>query len=193
MISNKLYTYQRLKDYALWYYFRYYPSNKRLFQKLQEKGSTEDSQKVFWDIQHLLQESEIIASKIDNYVFRNKNYRYIRQKMFEKWFPKESVEKYLEKYLTSKVSILDVEFLQRKIDTYARKWKSRRYIFQTLWETSQDREVLDQLLDQYFIDWEAENIKKHYNKLSQKYTREKCIQKLIEKWFRYDEIKKIID
>lgn len=113
--------------------------------------------------------------------------------MFQKWFPKESVEEYLEKYTESWESILDADFLLRKIDTYARKWKSKRFIFQTLSETPEDREVLEWLLDKYFIDGESENIEKHYEKLSVKYKKEKIIQKLLEKWFQYDEIKKVIE
>jgi hypothetical protein len=101
MDNNKYYSFQRLKDYALWYYFRYYPSNTKLLRKLEEKGSREDSEKVFQEIQRLLQEEQIIAAKIDNYIFRNKNYRYIRQKMTEKLFPKDGVENYLEKYTNS--------------------------------------------------------------------------------------------
>ena len=95
--NEKKYTPQRLKDYALWYYFRYYPSNARLLQKLNEKWETEDAQKIYWEILNLTQEDEIIKAKIDNYIFRNKNYRYIRQKMREKLFPSEKTESYLKK------------------------------------------------------------------------------------------------
>ncbi len=189
---DKKYTTQRLKDYALWYYFRYYPSNNRLLQKLKEKGSEQDSETVFQEIKHLLQEDQIIASKIDNYIFRNKNYRYIRQKMREKLFPIEKVESYLEKYLESWESILDEGFLRRKIEILINKGKSRYHIFQKLWETKWDREVLDWLLEEYFPDWESENILREYEKLKNKYSRDKIIQKLIVKWFRYDEIKWIV-
>ena len=100
-MNNKPYTYQRLKDYALWYYFRYYPSNARLLQKLREKGTQKDATQVLKEVQHLTQEDEIIRAKIDNYIFRNKNYRYIRQKMREKLFPTEKIESYLEKYINT--------------------------------------------------------------------------------------------
>jgi hypothetical protein len=72
--------YQRLKDYALWYYFRYYPSNKKLEDKLLEK--TDKNQElvtiVIDDINHLFQEDEIIISRIKNFLFRNKNLNYIK-------------------------------------------------------------------------------------------------------------------
>ena len=189
---EKKYSPQRLKDYALWYYFRYYPSNNRLLQKLREKGTKEDSLSVFKEIQHLTQENEIIKAKIDNYVFRNKNYRYIRQKMREKLFPGEKVEAYLEKYINTWESILDEDFLRRKIEIQISKGKSRYHIFQKLWETKQDREVLEILLQEYFPDWESENILREYEKLQSRYDRQKIIQKLLTKWFKYDEIKLVI-
>ena len=58
--------YERLKSYSLWYYFRYYPSNKKLENKLLEK--TENNidlvNIVIWDIEHLFIEDEIINLKI---------------------------------------------------------------------------------------------------------------------------------
>jgi hypothetical protein len=44
--------YQRCKDYALWYYFRYYPSINRLRSKLNEKTlhNQELVNKVFEDV-----------------------------------------------------------------------------------------------------------------------------------------------
>jgi len=200
MKQEKKYTPQRLKDYALWYYFRYYPSNGRLLQKLREKWTDEDAQKIFSEIENLLQEDEIIKAKIDNYIFRNKNYRYIRQKMREKFFPLDKTEAYLEKYLNSGQSILDESFLRKKIENYAAKGKSRYYIFQTLWETKLDREKLAILLEEYFPNWESENIRREYDKiisskpelLSSREWKQKITQKLISKWFKYDEIKNII-
>lgn len=192
-MQKREYSEQRLKDYTLWYYFRYYPSNARLLQKLKEKGSDDDIKKVFSEIHHLLQEEQIIAAKIDNYVFRNKNYKYIRQKMREKLFPKEKVENYLEKYLTRWKSILSEDFFRKKIELFLSKGKSKYYIQTKLWETSEDREVLNTLLDEYFTDGERENILREYEKIKNKYPKEKITAKLISKWFRYDEIKKTLD
>lgn len=191
-MNNSPYTPQRLKDYALWYYFRYYPSNNRLLQKLEEKGNKKDASSIFKEIEHLLQEDEIIKAKIDNYIFRNKNYRYIRQKMREKLFETERVEKYLEKYINSWKSILDENFLRKKIENYIVKGKSRYYIFQSLGERKEDREVLEKLLCEYFQDGERENILKEYEKLRYKYNKQKIIQKLILKWFQYGEIQEVL-
>jgi len=188
-----MYNFQRLKDYALWYYFRYYPSNKKLLQKLEEKGSLEDTQKIFQQIKNLLKEDEIIASKIDNYIYRNKNYRYIYQKMSQKLFPRDKIENYLEKYKNSWESLLDKNFLKKKIENYIQKGKSKKYIYSKLWETPQDREKLKEVFSEYFSQWEYKNIEKNYQKLLQKYPREKIIQKLMMMWFNYWEIKETLD
>ncbi len=213
-MNNKPYTSKRLHDYALWYYFRYYPSNARLLQKLKEKGSEEDAQKIFTNIKHLLQEDEIIKAKIDNYIFRHKNYRYIRQKMREKLFPSEAVEQYLEKYLNSWKSLLTKEFLRKKIENFIQRGKSRQYIFQKLWETPEDKELLNWLLEDYFANWESENIRKEYEKIRTKLQnqtthpkaplfqnrgeltftwKQKITQKLLSKWFKYNEVKKVLE
>ncbi len=199
-MNNTKYTSQRLKDYSLWYYFRYYPSNGRLLQKLYEKGEREDADVIFKDIEHLLQEDEIIKAKIDNYLFRNKNFRYIRQKMREKLFPSEKVEKYLEPMIESGESILDEIWLRKKIQNFATRGKSRSYIFYNLWETSADREILEWLLSEYFPVGEWENIRREYDKiisskpelLNSREGKQKITQKLISKWFKYDEVKTIV-
>ena len=112
--------------------------------------------------------------------------------MFEKWFPKHAIESYLEKYTETWKSILDDSYLKKQIDILARKGKSKRYIYQKLWETKQDRQVLENLLNEYFIDGEQENIIKNHEKLKNKYPQQKIIQKLIEKGFSYSEIKGIV-
>lgn len=198
--NEKKYIPQRLKDYALWYYFRYYPSDGRLLQKLNEKWEEHDAQQVFSEIKHLLQEDEIIKAKIDNYLFRNKNFRYIQQKMREKLFPVEKTQAYLEPLLESWKSILTESFLRKKIENFANRGKSRSYIFYNLWETAADREVLESLLNEYFPDGESENIAREYQKiisskpelLKSRTWKQKIIQKLLSKWFKYDEVKMIV-
>ena len=200
MKQEKTYSRQRLKDYALWYYFRYYPSNARLLQKLREKWEELDSTEVLKEIEHLTQETEIIKAKIDNYIFRNKNYRYIRQKMREKLFISSEVEKYLEKFINAWESLLTEDFMRKKIEQNIMKWKSKQYIQNKLWETKLDREVLAPLLEEYFPEWEQENIKREYEKIISKNSKllqawftgkQKIIQKLLAKWFQYNEVKNI--
>ena len=55
------YNFDTLKNYALWYYFRYFPSRKKLLEKLKEKSQDREiSEKVFENISHLFQEESVI-------------------------------------------------------------------------------------------------------------------------------------
>ena len=188
-----------LRDYALWYYFRYYPSNTRLENKLFEKSSDRELSKAVIDsIFHLLQEDQILASKIDNYVYRNKNYRYIENKMREKLFPSEKVQAYLEKYRSSWESLLQDDFLRRKIRNFKQKGKSHTYIKNKLWETKLDREKLEWILSEFTDD---DSLEKEFNKiklnsktdLSTFTWKQKVVEKLIRKWFQYGDIKKALE
>lgn len=188
-----------LRDYALWYYFRYYPSNKRLEQKLLEKSDNIELTKTVIDsIFHLLLEDKILPAKIDNYIYRNKNYRYIEQKMREKLFPMEKVTEYLEKYRSSWESLLKDDFLERKIKIFKQKGKSNTYIINKFWETKLDREKLEKMLEWY---WDDEALKKELDKILSRSTKvnlesyewkQKVVEKLIRKGFKYGDIKKLL-
>jgi len=87
----------RLKDYALWYYFRFFPSNRKLEQKLLEKTelNRELVDSIIDNIKHLFTEDDIIRSNIKNFIFRNKNLNYIRLNLMKKQFPKERINEIL--------------------------------------------------------------------------------------------------
>ena len=80
-MKQEIYTFSRLRNYAEWYYFRYFPSNKKFLQKLEQKGSSEDTQKIFSEMKHVLIEDKTLENLIENYIFRHKNFRYIKNKM----------------------------------------------------------------------------------------------------------------
>lgn len=63
-MNEKKYSPKRLQHYALWYYFKYFPSNTRLKQRLYKKATCEDVAQVFSNIEHLLNEKLIIETKI---------------------------------------------------------------------------------------------------------------------------------
>ena len=72
-------TFSRLKDYALWYYFKYLPSINKLENKLLEKTmqNRELVEQVFEDIKDLFQEEQIIESKVKVYLFFLKPTEYL--------------------------------------------------------------------------------------------------------------------
>lgn len=100
---------QRIVDYAIWYYLKYYPSKYNLRKKLIEKfwESSENWKKYGWiweeeidyimneRMQSIIAEDEVIIAKINAYKRRGKSLYYIRWKLYERHEPKELIEKYL--------------------------------------------------------------------------------------------------
>jgi len=155
---------QKIIDYAIWYYLRYYPSPRKLREKLKEKfwPDSEKGQKYWW-----INDDEIefiITEKLKNIIQED-------------------------------------EVIQSKIRSYINKWKSKLYIKQKLFERKENRELIEKYLEEYFLNWEQENIKKEYEKILKKLEnkfeayelRSKIIERLLRKGFRYNDILKIIN
>ncbi len=194
--------FEYLRNYALNYYLRYYPSIKKFREKLLKKSWWDEKivKEIIDSMENIIVEKLVIESKIRVYITRNKNLSYIKSKLFEKWFEKEEYEKILENNYNLDETLLDADYIKRKILDYKNKWKSRNYIFQKLFERKQDKDLINESLDQiYTKEDELENIKKEYQNLTSNHTKSfsgteknKIIEKLIRKGFNYGEIKKVI-
>lgn len=188
--------YQRGKDYTLWYYFRYYPSINKLKRKLREKtlNNHELIEKIFDEVWHLFNDLPVLESKIENLLFRNKNIKYIKTNLLQKEFNKEDIEKILESFTTPWESVLNENFLYKKIIQLKNKNKSIQYIKNKLIEQPEDKIIVEKIINEIYTDnWEDEVIKKEYEKLLDKnFEQQKIIQKLLQKWFNYWWIKKIL-
>jgi len=147
---------QKIVDYAIWYYLKYYPSPRKLFIKLKQKfWPLSEKWKIYWGIS----DEEI------NYIIEEKLKNIIQEE----------------------------DVIESKIRSYKNKGKSKMYIRQKLYERQEQKELIEELLETNFEDWELENLKKEYNKIQWKYERQKVIEKLIRKGFRYDDILQIIN
>jgi len=155
---------QKIIDYAIWYYLRYYPSPKKLKEKLKEKfwPNSEKGQKYWW-----IGEDEIdfiVNEKLKNIIQED-------------------------------------EVIKAKIRNYISKWKSKLYIKQKLFERKENRFLIEKYLQEAFFDWELEQVQKEYEKQLKKLwnrfegyeLKQKLIERLMRKGFRYDDILKIID
>lgn len=90
-------SYSSLRNYAEWYYTKYFPSRRALQEKLERKS--EDLSmvvKVMADLDSLIVEESVIESRIHGYISQGKTIRYIRLKLTQKKFDHELVEKALE-------------------------------------------------------------------------------------------------
>lgn len=188
------YNFETLKNYALWYYFRYFPSSSKLLQKLEEKVEDRElSKKVFENISHLINDTQVIWDKIRLYLIRNKNLKYIKNKLVLAWFDKYLVQEILaQDFLQEWESLLNKKSLFIKIENYKKAWKSINYIRQKLVERPEDREVVEWIIEEIFDSWEKENILRELEKLKNKFDKQKIIWKLTQKWFNYNEIKRYV-
>lgn len=188
--------YQRGKDYTLWYYFRYFPSINRLKEKLKEKTNSNHEliELIFNDVIHLFNDLDVLDSKVQNLLFRNKNKNYIISNLLQKKFNKEDIITILNKYIKSWESILTQSFLERKIKQLKWKNKSKNYIKNKLIEQQEDKEIVEQVLNNIFwIEWDIEWLIFEYGKLFNKnIEQKKIIQRLLVKWFNYSDIKKVL-
>lgn len=186
-----MYNYESLRNYALWYYFRYFPSKNKLNQKLLEKWKDfELSKKIILSLENIIDEKSVLIDKINLLLLRNKNYNYILTNLMQKWFEKEMIIFELEnKFDANNKSLLNRNSIYIKVQNYKSKNKSISYIKQKLIQREFDKEIVENAIYEVFWEGEEESIKKEIEKLSKKYDKQKIIQKLIAKWFKYDEIK----
>lgn len=187
---------QKLKDYASWYYFKYFPSKKRLFEKVYKKSqdNTPLSQEVIAELEEYIDEAKNIDARVRFMLERNKNTQAIESNLLSKGYDKTIIKDIIEQYLKeSGGSLLQEKSVQAKIIQYLKKWKSRQYIFQHLCETKQDREIVNHAFISLWISSEQENIEKEYRKLQGRYEKPQIIQKLLWKWFHYEDIKAFIE
>lgn len=194
MKKNEIITkYQRLKDYTLWYYFRYYPSIWKLKFKLRQKTQNNEDliSKLFEDIGNLFIDKPIIESKIQNYLFRNKNKNYIITQLIAKQFKREDVLEIFHNLTTDNKSLLSQDYVYKKIVQLKNKNKSIQYIKNKLIEQPEDKDLVENIINEIFKEeWENSQIKKEIEKLNHKnLEQQKLIQKLLQKWFRYSDIK----
>ena len=145
---------QRIIDYAIWYYLKYYPSIKKLRAKLLEKfWPNSENGKKYWGIWE--QEIDyIINERLQNIIAED-------------------------------------EVIKSKIRLYKSRWKSKSYIMNKLYERQEPKELIELYLEEAFLEWEQENLNREYDKIKDKYEKNKVVEKLLRKWFRYDDIKRL--
>lgn len=187
--------FETLRIYAINYYLRYYTSTNRLIEKLKTKCDDDEIlvAKVINSLDFIIVEKQVIEAKIRMYLWKNKNLSYIKQKLSSKLFKKDDYEEILKTKFNLDDSLLNIEFIRRKVIEFKNKWKSKNYIYTKLFWRKEDREMINEVLAElYGEDDELENIWIEYTKLKWKYEKNKIIQKLLRKWFSFDAIKKIV-
>lgn len=222
---------QKIINYAIWYYLKYFPSVGKLKQKL-DQTFWPDSEKwqKYWgifeeDIRYIIEEKmnnviveeQIISSKIRNYIGRWKNLNYIKSKLREKLFDEEKYEKILqEEFNAYEQSILDYTKVYKQIVILYKKNKSKNYIRQKFVERDYDKQWVEEILDDIFVEWEMLALQWELYKIikvpffsewdldeqQKKYAwdylqtlcftqKQKLSQKLVWKWFGFSSIQEL--
>ncbi len=195
-MADQIYKKDRLKDYWIWYYLRYYPSKNKLREKLLLKSNNnfELSDEVINDMKNIINEEEVLKSKIRMFLDRNKNVSYIKNNLRQKKFDLEMINNILSSdFFIEEKCLLKKSFVLKKVLDYKLKGKSILYIRNRLIDRPIDRGLVEECIKEIFVDWELEQIKMEFDKIKNKYPKEKCIQKLITKGFIYSQIKEVVE
>ena len=125
----------------------------------------------------------------------------LKQKLKEKFGPKsENGKKYggitdeeIDFIVLEKLQniIQETEVIKAKIKFLRGKGKSKLYIKQKLYERQESKELIEQFLEEEFMEWEEETLKREYEKLKGKFEDRKIMEKLLRKGFSYDDVKKL--
>lgn len=185
-----------LKNYALKYIEKYFPTMKKLEDKLLMKcQNIELVNQVLEKVKHLINEKKMIENKIYiETMFWSQNINKIKTKLYNKRFPKELIEEKIEELKSNPESLIDEWVMRNRVIKLIAKWKSKTEIFYKLKERPQDEEMILKILDEEYWEKETESVLiKEYNKIKDRYERNKIIQKLTSKWFKYSDVLSVLN
>lgn len=154
---------QKIIDYAIRYYLNFFPSKKKIADKLKEKfwPDSEKWKRYWWisdeeisfiieeKMKNILQEDEVLKSKINSYIRKWKSLNYIKQKLFEKKFDKNDIDKNLEKIFWEEKKP-ELENLEKEFDKISKKIIK--------WEKISNQKVIEKLLQKWFFYWDIKKI-----------------------------------
>ena len=183
----------KLREYAIFYYTKYFPSTEKLRRKLLEKNKDKELvNTIIEGLWSLINETTLLENKILNLLSIGKNYNYIKNSLIQKWFKKDEIIELLEKNTKEDVSLLSYNKVKNKIISLVKSGKSMQYIKQKFVENDNDQKLIDDILSELYEEEDPELtiienlVKEYYEKWMDK---NKIIQKLSLKWFKYNKIK----
>ncbi len=180
--------YIQLKNYAEWYYTKYFPSRKKLLEKLLSKESEREVvDRVMNDLSSLIVEEQNVESRVHAWIQAGKTEQYIKTKLLQKKFDTDIVRKTLETYESSFSS---PDIYRGKIEQFIEKRKrqhsSRHKIQYELRSLYPD---LKSLIEEMLADYDDEEaLIEKIPALLKKYPQEKVVQKCSVEGFRTSDI-----
>lgn len=180
-----------LKKYWIKYIEKYFPTIAKLKEQLVKKSKNEElSNIIVLKLSHLIDEEKMIKNKISiESMFWSQNINKIKSKLYNKKFPKDLIKIKINELNEIEWSLIDENIMENKIQKMISKWKSKNEIIFKLKERKEDEEIILKIIEKnYNENILKENILKEYGIFIRKYDKNKSIQKLIWKWFKYKDI-----
>jgi len=183
--------FETLKNYALWYYLRYYPSIWKLVKKLEQKTQNKENiKKLLIELKDDFREEYLLEIKIWELLDKWKSQRFIISKLIQKDFKKDDIEKILLNLTPkSENNFKSYAYIKQKIELSLNK-KSIKNIVCSLLQSWFDKEIISQIIEENKL-WDTEDkILNEIEKLKQgQFQKEKIIQKMFSKWYKYWDFK----
>lgn len=185
--SNK----NTLKNYAIWYYKSFSPSINKLKSKLKEKNSNDEI--INWiitEISDILNEEYILSLKINTFLEKWKDDKYILFNLKKKLFKENEILNAIDKLKSENTYSCD--YLKNKIISSKAK-KSIKSIKINLLKSWYSKTQIDEIIENSNIYDEADDIRKHIDKYNLKWLDKKSIiNKLLQKWYFYKDFKDLL-
>ena len=180
--------YIQLRNYAEWYYMKYFPSRIFLREKLERKTDDRELvEKVMNDLDWIIVEEKNIESRAHEYASLGKTSRYIRSKLLQKKFDTYMIDIALEwEHEILKNPETYRPHIKKIVQKGIQKWsskKSLRYELQMKYPDA--REIIWEILSDYD---DSDILNKKAPELLKKYTQEQVVAKLSQKGFNPSDI-----
>lgn len=183
---------QKLHNYAIWYIGKYIPSLSRLERKLRERCENSSIVNEVLDlVREYIDEPYIIRTNIDAGMGFWLGIKQIEARLMRRWFQRDMIQSISQEILSENSSENPQRDLriQSMIDRALMKWESVSLIRMSL--LSKYREAQDTIENLLQNLDDRETLKMVFDRDGVP-SSEKELAKLQRKWFRYDDINRVI-
>ena len=183
---------QKLHNYAIWYIGKYMPSLSRLERKLRDRSDDSSIVSEVLDlVREYIDEPYIIRTNMDAGIGFGLGMKQIEARLIRRWFQRDMIRTISQEILSENSSAnpqRDTR-IQSMIDRSLLKWEGVSLIRMNLLSKYREAQDTIESLIQNIDD--RETLKMMFERDSIP-SSEKELAKLQRKWFRYDDINRVI-
>ena len=183
---------QKLHNYAIWYIGKYMPSLSRLERKLRDRSDDSSMVSEVLDlVREYIDEPYIIRTNMDAGIGFGLGMKQIETRLIRRWFQRDMTRTISQEILSENSSAnpqRDMR-IQAMIDRSLLKWEGISLIRMNLLSKYREAQDTIESLIQNIDDRETLNMIFERDGIP---SSEKELAKLQRKWFRYDDINRVI-